>query len=403
MTGNTYTMKLLIDDSAIKKLEDRLSKVVGGGSVGASVGSIGGGGDNPMKQLGKLAGIAAGIGTLVIMVKKIVEGVVSSSPALQAMLKLLDVSIMLILRPFGDFVAFLLKPILIMFLQKVVLPFYKFFDAPMIKAGEDLGTSIANALFPDKDPNSLEPQGQEGFFGLTLDTAMQNLEGNLVGGIETFRGNWEGAINTIQGIQDLWSEGWEGLANRFDEVDRYVAEALDKAWIGLVNWFETLNIPSLDEIWIGLVNWFDTLGIPSLEETWNSLTAWFNTLNIPTLSEIWTGVTAWFGTLTIPEWMTNIWYGITTFFATLQIPQWILDIVAGFFDFIKKIGDWLAGLPDVLKNLLGLNEGGSDNKGGGSGQPHQLEINLQGNLDGAAQFGEDTKNTILSWFNEWLK
>jgi len=61
----------------------------------------------------KLAGLATGVAGLMQMRKMVID----SSPVLQAMLKLLNVGIMFILRPIGDFFGFVLRPLLIPFIS----------------------------------------------------------------------------------------------------------------------------------------------------------------------------------------------------------------------------------------------------------------------------------------------
>jgi hypothetical protein len=74
-----------------------------------------------LPQAVKLAGIAAGIAGAAGFGKMIID----SSPVLKAMLKLLNVGIMLILRPIGDFIGFMLRPMLIEFVKKVAIPAYR--------------------------------------------------------------------------------------------------------------------------------------------------------------------------------------------------------------------------------------------------------------------------------------
>ena len=72
-------------------------------------------------QLVKLAGIGAALAGGAGLGKMIVD----SSPMLKAMLKLLNVGVMLILRPIGDFIGFMLRPLLLKFVTKVAIPAYK--------------------------------------------------------------------------------------------------------------------------------------------------------------------------------------------------------------------------------------------------------------------------------------
>jgi len=60
----------------------------------------------------RLAGLATGVAGLLQMRKMVIE----SSPMLQSMLKILNVGVMLYLRPIGDFIGFVLRPLLVPFL-----------------------------------------------------------------------------------------------------------------------------------------------------------------------------------------------------------------------------------------------------------------------------------------------
>src|SRR5574337_1278725 len=140
----TYLLKLAIDDTALKALEQRLSKLLGISSSG----STGGGGQNSnvAQNLIKLTAIATGVGSVVMLVKKIADATVASSPMLKAMLKLMDNSISLILRPIGDFFGFIMRPIMLLILQYVVLPFYRTFYPLAKQYGTIIGDFFAKDL-----------------------------------------------------------------------------------------------------------------------------------------------------------------------------------------------------------------------------------------------------------------
>ena len=87
---------------------------------GKAMGALGGvAGKVP--QLVKLAGIGAALAGGAGLGKMIVD----SSPMLKSMLKLLNVGVMLILRPIGDFIGFMLRPLLLHFVKEVAIPAYK--------------------------------------------------------------------------------------------------------------------------------------------------------------------------------------------------------------------------------------------------------------------------------------
>tara|TARA_R110000796_G_scaffold234952_1_gene353878 strand:+ start:1411 stop:2526 length:1116 start_codon:yes stop_codon:yes gene_type:complete len=127
MSSNTYTLKIDIDDSKIRDLERRLLAVMNGKTAGMPQSPTGGAGKNSKAQgnLAKLGMIAIGVGSLVALVSKLTGMIIDASPMLKGMLKLLNYSVMLILRPIGDFFGFFLRPLVIYFLRNVALPFYK--------------------------------------------------------------------------------------------------------------------------------------------------------------------------------------------------------------------------------------------------------------------------------------
>lgn len=90
--------------------------------------------------LGKLGMIAGLVGIAVGMVKMLV----SSSPMLKQILKLFNFGIMLILRPIGDFIGFMLRPIMLMVLTKFILPFYQN-ALPMM---QEMGAMVGEKLVP---------------------------------------------------------------------------------------------------------------------------------------------------------------------------------------------------------------------------------------------------------------
>ena len=90
--------------------------------------------------LGKLGIIGVAVGVIMGVVKMFV----SASPMLKSMLKLFQFGIMLILRPIGDFIGFMLRPIMLMVLTKFILPFYQN-ALPMMQS---MGTMVGEVLVP---------------------------------------------------------------------------------------------------------------------------------------------------------------------------------------------------------------------------------------------------------------
>lgn len=93
----------------------------------------------------KIAGIGAGLAAGGGLAKMIID----SSPMLQQMLKLLNIGIMLILRPIGDFIGFMLRPMLIKFIKEVAIPAYR----NGFKAAKEWGSKLGESLVEFfKDP-----------------------------------------------------------------------------------------------------------------------------------------------------------------------------------------------------------------------------------------------------------
>ena len=148
-----YILKVKIDDSDIRKLEKRLAALLTGKSIGgmSGGGSSGAGGYNANmgKNLAKLGIIATGVVGLLALTKKVASVLISSSPMLQQVLKLLNFSIMLIFRPIGDFIGFLLRPIMVMFLRKFIIPWYTTALPVMTKLGAFIGDFVSKLMGKD--------------------------------------------------------------------------------------------------------------------------------------------------------------------------------------------------------------------------------------------------------------
>jgi len=88
-----------------------------------------------------MAGIllgAAAAGTLL----KVLKMAFDVSPMFQAVKKLLNFGIMMVLRPIGDFFGFLLRPIMVWMLRKLIIPFYQTY----LPVAQQMGTDIGNYI-----------------------------------------------------------------------------------------------------------------------------------------------------------------------------------------------------------------------------------------------------------------
>lgn len=142
-----YILKVKVDDADIRKLEKRLAGILTGKGITGS----GGSGNNTAlgKNLAKLGIIATGVVGILALTKKLTGMLVDSSPMLKQMLKLFNFSIMLIFRPIGDFIGFLLRPIMVMFLRKFIVPWYSTAMPVVTKVGTFIGDFVAKLMGED--------------------------------------------------------------------------------------------------------------------------------------------------------------------------------------------------------------------------------------------------------------
>jgi len=330
-----YTLKVVIDDSKIRELEQRLGKLGGGsgggqGSKGGGglAGLMGGGGSTggTMKNIAKLGIIAIGVGAIMKAVQKITSLMIQSSPMLSGMLKLFNTSILMIFRPIGDFVGFFLRPIMIFLLRNIALPWYRMAAPIMRQWGSAIGNNLVNFI---KDPLgglanlitsinwwdllkfspvlvALEAiRSLAGLFNIDL--------GNIASGIS------EQFTNLISGVTNVLSPVFENFTNGISMMFNDAINFLSPVFTGLSD--------GLGFIFDEFIGW------------WDQWSTWIST-----------SIGASFGVLI--ETFANIWNDITT---TLQ-PAW--DAIEGFIatitDIWEKIIGWLQPLWDVINNFFNI-------------------------------------------------
>ena len=93
------------------------------------------------KGQGMMAGGMMGASILTMIIKKAME----ASPMLQQMLKIMNVAMTLFLRPIGDFIGGMLKPIMLFFLREIAVPMLAK-GKGMIKYGETFGKQVLGFL-----------------------------------------------------------------------------------------------------------------------------------------------------------------------------------------------------------------------------------------------------------------
>jgi len=91
-----------------------------------------------LKKAGLLPGVFAGIG---IAVGAVIAKVIQSSPLLTAMMKMMNMGITLMLRPIGDFIGSVLRPMMIYFIKDVAVPFFQATKG-LVKDGGKIGKGL---------------------------------------------------------------------------------------------------------------------------------------------------------------------------------------------------------------------------------------------------------------------
>lgn len=149
-TNESYKLIVKFDDAELNAQIDKI-KGAFGNLGGTKTGAKGSEENDPVKNLAHLAGMAVGVTGILILVKKITSAIVQASPNLQAILDLMNNAFMLVIRPFGDFLAMVLRPIMIALLTKFILPWYQINGSKFIEAGQRGGEVLENVLFPEEE------------------------------------------------------------------------------------------------------------------------------------------------------------------------------------------------------------------------------------------------------------
>ena len=357
MSSNTYTLKIDIDDSKIRDLEKRIMAIMGmngtqRSGVGSKMTSASKGGDTMTKNIAKLGIIAIGVGSLVGLVSKISGMIVDSSPMLKQMLKLLNFSVMLILRPIGDFIGFFLKPVIIFMLRKFVIPFYKEMRKPMMEAGAQLGENFVN------DPlGSTAKIAGLGAIAVIAEQIPEYAKSLKAGALQI--GLWFDDIFAIPGKLD------------FSALDTWVANTFSIDKLPTVDWtgikaftskFLAENLPKVDFTWItNLLDKFSLDNIPKVDFTWiTNLLDKFSLDNIPKFT--WTFLEAFLG-----------------LFGILKVPTFSWSYLTGGLDKLKEeVQKFIDAILGAVSNLIAMIPGIGSGKNESGNTTNFIDLNMNG-------------------------
>ena len=127
-------------EATLKGMADRIPKGFGGERMMKFAGKLGKFMDSPIIKAAGAGGML-GASILTAIIKKGIE----ASPMMQAMLKIMNTAIMLYLRPIGDFIGGMLRPIALFFMREVALPALRA-GRGMIHMGEQMGKQLLGFL-----------------------------------------------------------------------------------------------------------------------------------------------------------------------------------------------------------------------------------------------------------------
>ena len=132
-------------------------------------------------KMGMMIG-AGSAGVLIGILKKALD----VSPMFQQIKKLLNFGIMMVLRPIGDFFGFLLRPIMVWMLRKLIIPFYQTYLPIAQQMGTDIGNFIVGffdwvaqfgVIMGNTDQHITESVNAQ---GLLVHSAVTNADGKAI-------------------------------------------------------------------------------------------------------------------------------------------------------------------------------------------------------------------------------
>ena len=309
--------------SAVTPDDDIIEVKLSKGSISALAKAMGGGGGkSPGTQGGALSGLLkmggkgmmklGVIGVAIGSILGVVKTLAGSSPMLKQMMKLMNFGIMMIFRPIGDFIGFLLRPIIVLLLRNFIIPWYK--DAmPVMKAvGAFVGGTIAGGLAEFfANPTQVIADGLTGLSDWATDNLNSMLDGTF-DWAELADKIWEGlkivilnlpTTKIIQAAVDvIGNMDWSRLGAKWGEIGEKIRKAIG-------DWFQDglKNVVAKWHMfwtWIGDWVW---KGIDGISASWNNMWQWIKDWiwnGIQSISSSWNDVWGW-----LKDW---IWNGLNT-------------------------------------------------------------------------------------------
>jgi len=245
-----YGLKVWMDlipknlKSVTKQIEQSFAKVdvglsggksAGGGSAGSGAGGLASSG---LKGAAMLGGVLIAVNETVKYLKKIWNNLKESSPYLRGILSLFSRSMSYFFKPYGDFLAGLLKPLAIL-MMKMAVSWMKFTRTPV---GKKVVEGTASASFGGLGIITFQIKTIKDIFSTAAEIAKEIDWGNLWEKTKlTFSSMWDqlkGFGSWLwEGIKTNLSDGWDLLK----DLGSWLWGKLEDLWDGTVGAFLSVN------------------------------------------------------------------------------------------------------------------------------------------------------------------
>ena len=417
MAGDIIKAKVVFDTSAVSGPMGKLAGN-GSGSVGGALGGMSGkgGGIKGLLGAGAMAGaVAAGVTVLLKAVKTGFEAVKRASPQLQATLSIFSKGIMMVLRPIGDAISSIFRPLAIRFLRWSI-EFYKTFKDSMKELKDKF------SIFGEKKEGTSGAVGKLGELGGDV-KAYQDTRQAIEENSEAFGGLSNLVLTFVQNLEllhGIWLILWgtikilTGSLIILGEIFLYFVDKVIGPLIPLLNLVADIFLSIGQFISDIGTAWYDLATGGSVEDFKKAVSEAFGKL-IGNLKQAFIGFwetvkikIAEFGQGII-DGVKKDWEAIKVFFTEI-VPSWILmgfNVIKSFFT--ETIPDWFRSMVSKVKDLLstipfigGMFEGRQHGGGVSAGKsymvgengPEMFTSSQSGNISPSGSFGGGGSVTI---------
>jgi len=229
-------------------LEEAVPAIFGAGEAVGGAGAAGAGVAGAAGAAAAPAALAVvAVQSLISIIKQVLDYLKRVSAVLGAVFKLIETSIMLLIKPIADFIGYMLKPIVMLILRFFVIPFYRTI-APIIKEMGDLWDKIFTAIMTPLMP-ILKEAAQ--IIAKVLPYILPVLLPVILSLASAILGPLILISLVIKGLQILVDWIWKGLQWIWKGLEGFAKWWATVVWSGIVRFFTT--------IWDALKNFVDWL------------------------------------------------------------------------------------------------------------------------------------------------